>query len=106
MFLTGLTPCTPFGGNGSGECEAKPLMEEIGTCAPQMREMVLKSLSAFQAKNLLRGGAGICPLKMGEMVLRGWNLSVFRAKNGVERGGDLSPQNGRMVLKSGKLCAF
>jgi hypothetical protein len=70
MFLMGENP--PLGGNGTRECEAEPLMEKTGTCAPQMREMVLKrwNISDFLAKNGIEGGT--CPLRMGEMVLRGW----------------------------------
>jgi hypothetical protein len=51
---------------------------------------------------VLRGEAGICPLKMGGMVLMGWILSAFRTKNGIE-GGEESVASiwEEIVLKSG-----
>jgi hypothetical protein len=89
-----------------------------------MKEMVLKSwnLSSFRVKNGIEGG--ICPLKMGkmvlgsgrlspswrklepvplmrEMVLKRWNLSSFWVKNDIE-GGICLLKMGEMILGSVK----
>ncbi len=58
MFLLG-EHARLWGGHGTGECEAKPLMEEIETCSPHEGNGT-EEVESFRLSGemVLRGGGG------------------------------------------------